>query len=171
MEQERNISFDGEPKEECLFSRNSHISELLELCIQPKNRKEMRIHLENFWNKFDQCFLESKYYNIFHVFGMYVLDYMYMHNGVSFSSFTKAFNAYILQVKSAYFINLLEDDDYVRNVRQYDLKNRQRLFKDPLHSCLQQGYLGLAQFLVKFGFNEFLFESDINISKMAKIFM
>lgn len=146
MDKDTNIPSDGECKEESLFSRNSHISDLIKLCIQPKSKKEMLFHLENFWNKFDQCFLESKYCNKFHVLGMYVLDYMYVHDDMSFSSVTKAFNAYILQIKSAYFINLLEDDDYVRNVRHCDFKNRSRLFKNPLHSCLQQGYLGLALF-------------------------
>lgn len=161
---------DEEEKEFSIHSRNSKIEELLELCIQPKNKKDKETIVSDFWNEF-QTFSRNKRFCEFDIACLYAFNYVYKENSVSLSAISRSVRAYLDQNRLALinenrnrFIDCFLTG--LRNFKNFDSEEGMTILAQSLIGCLMDGNAGFAHFLVKFNLVDFPSEDNDKSRKM-----
>lgn len=160
----------------CIFSKNSKITDFLELCIQPSTKNEMKTILLEVWFKLKECIQENEDFCEGDILCMYALDYVYKQKDWSLSAVSRSVYMYLKQ-------NDLPSSDNDRNKlincneRSFVTALRRftnfyseeggEILEVAVFNCVHCLNYGLSRFLIKFGLLEF--PNELN-EKSRKIF-
>lgn len=159
-----------------LLTKNSKITDFLELCIQPKNKREMETIVSNFWGKYED-FSENVMFCEFDIACMYAFDFVYKENTECLAAVSRSLYAYldqgILVLKHEnrnVFVNCGNDCflSGLRKFENFDSEEGLQILVQSTIGNLMKGNIGCAHFLVKFGLVEFPSEVNEKYRKMVE---
>lgn len=164
MEKGIKLSSDKEDQDYSIFSRNSKITELLELCIEPSSKNEMKNILLDFWDKFKQCVLENEDFCEMDVLCIYALSYVQKHKDLSLTAASRSIYMYLKQNNLPVsdnnrnkLINCSESS-FVTALRQFTnfySEEGEKILEPAVFNCVHCLNFGLSEFLIKFGLVKF----------------
>lgn len=175
METGKFMTLEDEDKESTILSRNSKITEMLKLCIEPKNNKELTTIVSNFWKRFED-FTGYENFCEFDVCCMYAFDYVYKHNIDCLPAVSRSVYAYlhqsglVLKLENRNRLFSCSNDCFLTDLRtfqNFDSEAGVNILALSTISTLMNGNVGFAHFLVKFGLIDFPSEVNEKSRKMT----